>query len=186
MHTSFVFIVTVCFEDILRLHDQLNQEEFLQKFFFQRNTFKIYLRCTAKTNIYKQIDMFIKTSSKRFEDVLIKSFIRKNLSWQYVLKTYGLRQIFIKQTEAVARRCSVKKGILINFTKFTGKHLCHSLFLNKVSDLNVIKKRFWHRCFPVHFVKFFREPFFIEHIRWLLLNRVALTLASFFQRFFSC
>ena len=124
--------------------------------------------------------MFIKTSSRRFEDVLIKTLIRKNLSWQYVLKTYGLRQIFIKQTEAVARRCSVKKGTLINFTKFTGKHLCHSLFLNKVSDLSVIKKRFWHRCFPVHFVKFFREPFFIEHIRWLLLNRVALTLASFF------
>ena len=25
-----------------------------------------------------------------------------------------------------------KKGVLINFTKFTGKHLCQSLFFNKV------------------------------------------------------
>ena len=29
-------------------------------------------------------------------------------------------------------RCSMKKGVLKNFTKFTGKHLCLSLFFNKV------------------------------------------------------
>ena len=28
-----------------------------------------------------------------------------------------------------------EKGILENFTKFAGKHLCQSLFLNKVADL---------------------------------------------------
>ena len=28
--------------------------------------------------------------------------------------------------------CSMKKGVLGNFAKFTGKHLCQSLFLNKV------------------------------------------------------
>ena len=26
-----------------------------------------------------------------------------------------------------------KKGVLRNFAKFTGKHLCHSLFFNKVA-----------------------------------------------------
>ena len=31
-------------------------------------------------------------------------------------------------TEAVAQRCSVKKGVLRNFAKFTGKHLCQRLF----------------------------------------------------------
>ena len=34
--------------------------------------------------------------------------------------------------KAVVQRCSVRKGVLRNFTKFTGKHLCQSLFLNKV------------------------------------------------------
>ena len=29
----------------------------------------------------------------------------------------------------------MKKGALINFTKFTGKHLRQSLFLNKVTGL---------------------------------------------------
>ena len=31
------------------------------------------------------------------------------------------------------RRCSVRKGVPRNFTKFTGKHLCQSLFYNKVA-----------------------------------------------------
>ena len=34
----------------------------------------------------------------------------------------------------------------------------------------LLKKRLWHRCFSVNFEKFLRTPFFIEHLRWLLLN----------------
>ena len=30
------------------------------------------------------------------------------------------------------------------------------------------------RCFPVNFVKFLREPFFMEHLSWLLLTCSAL------------
>ena len=32
-------------------------------------------------------------------------------------------------------RCSIKKGVLKNFAKFTGKHLCQSLFFNKFAGL---------------------------------------------------
>ena len=49
------------------------------------------------------------------------------------------------------RRCSIKKGVLKNFSKLTGKHLCQSLFFNKVTDLR-LKKKLWHR--PVNFAKF--------------------------------
>ena len=48
-----------------------------------------------------------------------------------------------------------KKGVLRNFTKITGKHLCQSL-----RPATLLKKRFWHRCFPVNFAKFLRTPFF--------------------------
>ena len=46
-------------------------------------------------------------------------------------------------TEAIAQRCSVKKvfckkGVLKNFTKFTGKHLCQGLFFNKVAGLRLV------------------------------------------------
>ena len=66
-----------------------------------------------------------------------------------------------------------EKGILRNFAKFTGKYLCQSLFLNKVAGLRpttLVKKRLWHRCFPVNFWKFIRTPFPTEHLPWLLLN----------------
>ena len=65
-----------------------------------------------------------------------------------------------------------KKAVLRNFTKFTGKYLCQSLFFNKVAGLRpatLLKKRLCHRCFPESFVKFRSTPFFIEHVWWLLL-----------------
>ena len=71
-----------------------------------------------------------------------------------------------------------KNGVLSNFVKFTGKHLCQSLFFinfiffNKVAGLRpatLLKKRPWYRCFPMNFAKVLRTPLFIEHHRWLLL-----------------
>ena len=53
------------------------------------------------------------------------------------------------------QRCSVIKGVLRNFTKFTVKYLCHS----QPKACNFIKKRLWYRCFPVNFAKFLRAPF---------------------------
>ena len=47
------------------------------------------------------------------------------------------------------------------FKKGKGKHLCQSLFLNKVAGLRpttLLKKRLWHRSFQANFVKFFRTP----------------------------
>ena len=54
-----------------------------------------------------------------------------------------------------------KKGVLKNFAKFTGKHLCKSLFLIKLpaAPATLFKKRLWHRYFPVNFAKFLRTPF---------------------------
>ena len=75
-------------------------------------------------------------------------------------------------SEAVVRRCSIKKGVLRNFAKFTGKHLCQSLFFNKVAGLrpaSLLKKRHWHGCFPVNFAKFLRTLFYIYYLWWLLL-----------------
>ena len=57
-----------------------------------------------------------------------------------------------------------KKGVLRNFTKFTAKQCARFSFLRKWK-----KKRPWHRCFPVNFVKFLRTPFCKEHLWWLLL-----------------
>ena len=61
----------------------------------------------------------------------------------------------------------MKNGVLKNFVKFTGKHLCRS---RSTDTYNFNKRRFRHSCFPVTFVKFLRTLYFKEHLRWMLLN----------------
>ena len=46
---------------------------------------------------------------------------------------FGLIVIVINRSNRPDVFC--KKGVLRNFTKFTGKHLCQSFFLNKVASL---------------------------------------------------
>ena len=53
------------------------------------------------------------------------------------------------------RRCSIKKGVLDNFAKCTGKHLCQSPFFNKVAGLSLFLVNFWKLLRTV----------FTEHIR---------------------
>ena len=53
--------------------------------------------------------------------------------------------------QVVVQRCSVKKVVLKNFAKLTGKHLCHG-------------------CFLVNFVTFLKSPFATEYLWCLLLN----------------
>ena len=57
--------------------------------------------------------------------------------------------------------------VLENFTNFTvckyiqfRKHLCWSLFFNKVASLQLYYKTLQHRCFPLNFAKFLRALFF--------------------------
>ena len=58
-------------------------------------------------------------------------------------------------------RCSVKRFLKI-LQNPQEKHLCQSLFFNKVAGLRsatLLKKKLWYRCFPVKFAKFLRTPF---------------------------
>ena len=73
-----------------------------------------------------------------------------------------LQQMIISRRSRPEVFC--KKGVLKNFTKFTEKHLCQSLFFNKAAGLPafLLKKR-------LKFVNFLRTPISIEHLRWLLL-----------------
>ena len=50
------------------------------------------------------------------------------------------------------RRCSVKKGVLRNFAKFTGKHLC-------LRPATLLKKSLAH-VFSCEFCEFFKKNYF--------------------------
>ena len=90
------------------------------------------------------------------------------------------------------RRCSIKKGVLRNFTKFKGKHLCQSLFINKNAGLRpaiLLKKRLWHKCFPVNFAKFLKTSFLqntsgrllLHHYNWTSKCRLRNTCLGFIK-----
>ena len=58
-----------------------------------------------------------------------------------------------------------KKDVLRNFEKFTGKHLCQRLFLNKVAGLrpkacNFIKKKSLAQMFSCEFFEISKNTFF--------------------------
>ena len=51
-----------------------------------------------------------------------------------------------------------KKDVLKNFAKFTRKHLCQSLFFNKVADLQA-------QVLSCEFCESFKNTFLREHLR---------------------
>ena len=59
------------------------------------------------------------------------------------------------------RRCSVRNSFLRSLSKFTGKHLCQSC---RPEPATLLKRKPWHRCFPLNFAKFLRKPFLTEHL----------------------
>ena len=62
----------------------------------------------------------------------------------------------LKTPEVVVRRCSIKKVFL-------------KISL-RLGPATLLKKRLWHRCFPVNVAKFLITSSFIKHLRWLLLQ----------------
>ena len=58
-----------------------------------------------------------------------------------LMKTDKCAVLTMKIARSSRPKVFCKKGVLRNFTKFTGKHLCLSLFLNKVAGKNI----FFHR-----------------------------------------
>ena len=108
------------------------------------------------------------TASKKWRQLIPSLQLLKQVKECYFLSDF-LPWIFRSSRPAVF----YKKGVLNNFAKFTGKHLCQSLFFIKLADLwlaTLLKKGLWHMRCPVNFAKFLRTLFLTEHLRWLLLN----------------
>ena len=127
-----------------------------------------WFACTMKTMISavakeSRLDIFNEYESFNFNFVLL--FLKKTLAITTNMTNYLARS---SRPEVF---CII--GVLRDLTKFTGKHLCQSLFFIKAAGLTprtLLKKRRWHSCFPVKFVKFLRTPFYTEHLWWLLLS----------------
>ena len=86
-----------------------------------------------------------------------------------------------KSLEAVVQRCYVKK-VFLEILQNSEENTCARASFLIVSGLRpstLLKKRLWHKYFPVTFAKFLRTPFLNEHLWWLLLK--VCTFCSFLQ-----
>ena len=61
-------------------------------------------------------------------------------------------------------------GVLKDFSNFIGKHLCWSLFFNKVVGLQLYFKETPTQVFYCKIYKTFKKNFFIEHLQGLPLS----------------
>ena len=73
----------------------------------------------------------------------------KHLQWRYVCGGLFLMAIIIRSSRP---EVLFKKGVLKNFVKLTGKHLC-------LGPATLLKKRLRHIYFSANLVKFLRTPF---------------------------
>ena len=74
-----------------------------------------------------------------------------------------------------------KLGALKNFAKFTGKHLCRSLFLIRVPakrPATLLILRLWHRCFSANFEELLRKTILQDICERLLLKMEASSVAT--------
>ena len=93
----------------------------------------------------------------------------QNIFWDLLSTTLSMNNIkinyfrrFTLKRQKQPSEVFLRRGVFRNFAKFTGKKLCQSLFLNKIADLRLatsLKKRLWHKCFPVNFPKFLSTTF---------------------------
>ena len=83
------------------------------------------------------------------------TFYINDPSWAFIKRAFSVQEHFMNITEAVAQSCSVKKDVLRNFARFTGKHLYQSL-----QACNVIKKETLARVFSCEFCEISKSTFF--------------------------
>ena len=113
---------------------------------------RVLLHCTRTTHYYHGVIRFT------FTFFLIITTTTVNIS--SVCFWFKLKRL--QRIRSSYQRCFIIKGVLRNFSKFTGKQLCQSLFFNKVAGVRpatLLRKRLWQRFFPVTFAKFLGTPF---------------------------
>ena len=81
-----------------------------------------------------------------------------------IRKLFKLSHCFNLITWAVAQEVFCKNGVLKNLAGIRRKTSVSESRFQSSAGLGL-----WHRCFPMNFTNFLKIPFFIGHLRWLLL-----------------
>ena len=89
-----------------------------------------------------------------------------------ILALWWKTSLIVKDWLSLHHRCSIKK-VFLDISQNSQENTCARVsFLMKLRPATLLKKRLWHRCFPVNFDEFLKTPFLTEHLRWLLLKSI--------------
>ena len=121
------------------------------------------------------------TTSFLINRIRLSKCSRRLLKERYV-NTVFTYSVFFKSSHW---RCSVKKGVVRNFAKFTGNHLCQSLFIKKeilaqvfsCEFCEISKNTFSYRTLPVA-ASGGTFPRFKILIFWILIENFSLSLCA--------
>ena len=109
--------------------------------------------------------VFLELSKRIVTTESFLKFISMEGKWNEIITSDKSKLIFNEETlRSSYQRCSAKKGVLGNFTKFVEKYLCQSLFFNKVGSEDLAQ------VFSSEFSEIFKTPFIQNTLGRLLLN----------------
>ena len=100
----------------------------------------------------------------------LKSFWSLHKKWSSLLRI-SLVTFLMSLGKSSHSQMFFKIGVL-KISQYSQKKTTCVGVLNKVAGLQAcsfIKKRLQHKCFFVNIAKIFKNTFFVEHLRWLLL-----------------
>ena len=126
--------------------------------------------------ICKSFDRYISRQILKFADryqsnhasrIKAKMLVQKKLHDPKMFIGDVEQEKYFRAFRSSHHRRSIKKVILRNLAKSTGKHLCCSLFFNK--DF-LLEKILYHRCFSVNSANFLRTPCLRNTSRQLFLS----------------
>ena len=122
---------------------------------------------TGLSDYHRLITTFMKSHFSRLKSKIIYYCNFKRFDEQKFIAHVKNADFSFETDKSSCSEVFCKKGVLENFTKFTGKHLCQSLFFN----CNFIKEETVAQVFSCEFGEFLKNTFFF--------NRTPLVAASF-------
>ena len=127
--------------------------------------------------------MFTRIASMRKLLRLCKRFFSKEGNCKDLPSQQHI-EISGESLETVVRRCSVKK-VFLEILQNSQENNCAESLLNKFAGLRsatLLRKRSWHRCFPVNFAKFLKNTFQKQPCRGVLSKRFSKNMQQIYRR----
>ena len=136
---------------------------------------------------YLPDNLFVSTIFKQdimFTNVVLQmTLVKLNVNkWLEAVRRCSVKKVFLQISQNLQVNACARVSIWIKLQAqdlkrhfellscISGKYIFITDKTSCLRSATSLKKRLWHRSFPVNSFKFLGTPFYIEHLWWLLLN----------------